>query len=128
MTPRAPRQGSRGPDHGPVPASAVVPPADRPLGPPLAPEHLYKAVGLLFILALLFRYFEELSHVFLVIYAAAILAVALNVIVRLFPLERRWVTAGMGLLIVSLLGLGLWWAVPALMKQVQGFVSEAPRF
>jgi predicted PurR-regulated permease PerM len=111
-----------------VPPHAVVPPP--PSGAPqrLEPQHLYKAAGLLFLLALLFRYFEQLAQVFLIIYAAAILAVALNVVVRLFPLERRWVTALLGLAIVSTIGVGLWWAIPALLEQVQGFMAEAPRF
>ncbi len=115
-------------EYGPVPAAAVVPPV--PTGAPrqLAPEHLYKAVGLLFLFGLLFRFFDALAQVFLIIFASAILAVALNVIVRLFPLERRWVTAILGLTIVSMLGLGIWWAVPALMEQIQGFSREAPRF
>jgi predicted PurR-regulated permease PerM len=104
--------------------------APDPLGAPrqLAPEHLYKAVGLLFLFALLFRYFDTLVQVFLIIYASAILAVALNVIVRLFPLERRWVTAVLGLTILAMLGLGIWWAVPALLEQIQGFAREGPRF
>jgi predicted PurR-regulated permease PerM len=114
-------------DYGPVPPHAVVPPASTGAPRQLAPEHLYKAAGLLFLFALIFRFFDPLAQVFLIVYASAILAVALNVIVRLFPLERRWVTAILGLTIISMLGLGLWWGVPALMEQVQGFSREAPR-
>ncbi|CAN5814712.1 hypothetical protein BH23GEM6_BH23GEM6_08020 [soil metagenome] len=114
-------------DYGPVPPQAVValPKVGAPT--PLAPEHLYKAAGLLFLFALLFRYFDPLIHVFLIIYAAAILAVALNVIVRLFPAGRRWVTAGLGVVIMGLLALTIWWAVPALMGQIRGFSEEMPR-
>lgn len=128
MSPSKDRKGTQEPDYGPVPPQAVAAPPNAAPRLPLAPEHLYKAGGLLFLFALLYRYFEELAQVFLVVYAAAILAVALNVIVRLFPVERRWVTAGIGLAIVALLGFGLWWAVPALLEQIQGFTSEAPRF
>jgi predicted PurR-regulated permease PerM len=114
-------------DYGPVPPQAVV--APKKSGPPqsIAPEHLYKAVGLLFLLAVIYRFFEPITRVFLIIYAAAILAIALNVIVRLFPIERRIVAAGLGLSILASLGLLLWWAVPALMEQVQGFTRDAPR-
>lgn len=112
---------------GTVPPEAVVPPPRS--GPPqaLAPEHLYKAAALLFLLALIFRFFDQVAQVFLIIYAAAILAVALNVIVRLFPLERRWVAAALGISILGAFGLLLWWAVPALMEQIQGFTRELPR-
>jgi predicted PurR-regulated permease PerM len=49
------------------------------------------------------------------------------VIVRLFPIERRIVAAGLGLSILASMGLLLWWAVPALMEQIQAFTRDAPR-
>jgi predicted PurR-regulated permease PerM len=127
MSPGRETKPSDEPDYGPVPPQAVV--APEKTGPPttIAPEHLYKAVGLLFLLALIYRFFEPITHVFLIIYAAAILAIALNVIVRLFPIERRVVAAGLGLTILASIILLLWWAVPALMEQVQGFARDAPR-
>jgi len=127
MNPPDPKQDSQEQDYGPVPPHAVVAPPRTGAPTPLAPEHLYKAAGLLFLFALLYRYFDPITHVFLIIYAAAILAVALNVIVRLFPAGRRWVTAVLGLVIVALLALTIWWAVPALMGQIRGFSEEMPR-
>jgi len=127
MSSSDPKQSAQHGEYGPVPPGAVIAPPRSGAPTPLAPEHLYKAAGLLFLFALLFRYLDPLTHVFLIIYAAAILAVALNVIVRLFPMERRWVTAGLGLLILGLLALTIWWAIPALMGQIRGFSEEMPR-
>ncbi|HYW09896.1 MAG TPA: hypothetical protein VE913_23225, partial [Longimicrobium sp.] len=44
----------------------------------MQPQHLYQAVGLAFFLAIVFKFFDTISHVFLMSYAAAILAVGLN--------------------------------------------------
>jgi predicted PurR-regulated permease PerM len=127
MSSRKPKTTEEHPDYGPVPPEAVVPPPASGEPRQIAPEHLYKTVGLVFLLALVFRFFDALAHVFLIIYAAAILAVALNVVVRLFPLERRWATAGLGVVIVATLGLTAWWAIPALVDQFQGLSRELPR-
>jgi predicted PurR-regulated permease PerM len=97
-------------------------------GTVLAPEHLYKAVGLLFLFLVFHSYFAQITRVLLIGYAAVILAVALNVLVRLVPTHRRLVSAGLGLLIFGLIGLTLWIAVPALTNQLRGLAGEAPRF
>jgi predicted PurR-regulated permease PerM len=127
MSSRKKKSIEQHPEYGPVPPQAVVPPPRSGMRREIAPEHLYKTVGLVFLLALIFRFFDALAQVFLVIYASAILAVALNVIVRLFPLERRLVTAALGVAILGALGLILWWAVPALIEQIQGLSREIPR-
>lgn len=111
-----------------VPPGAVVPPRDRGAAVALRPSHLYKAVGLFFFLALLYRYFEPISQVLLLAYAAVILAVAFNVVVSVVPLERRWVTAALGLAIVTALGLGLRFGIPALAHELRGFAAQMPRF
>lgn len=90
------------------------------------PEHFYKGIGLLFLLALLYRFFDAVSRVFLITYAAAILGVALNRIVVHVPGKRKWVTAVVGLLIFGAIGVVLWLALPVLMDQLRGLVDQIP--
>lgn len=87
---------------------------------------LYKSVGLFFLLAFLFRYFSEISRVLLLIYAAAILAVALNAVVQRLPGKRGWITGLIGLLIFGGIAAGLWFGVPALVSQVRNIAAQAP--
>jgi predicted PurR-regulated permease PerM len=91
------------------------------------PEHLYKAVGLLFLVLLLHTFFGPISRVFLLVYAAAIVAVAMNVLVAPFASHRRIASGLLGLAIFVAIGLGLWLAVPALASQLRGLSGELPR-
>jgi predicted PurR-regulated permease PerM len=108
-----------------VPAPDAV--ALRPHRPvPLEPEHLYKAVGLLFLLALLYRYFPPVSRVLLLLYAASIVAIAMNALVRRLPAGRKLVTAGIAVAILGTIGLVLGFGVPALVEQLRGLSARAP--
>jgi predicted PurR-regulated permease PerM len=126
-------KGYRGPEHSTPSRSAGGPAPDATHPPPAAtvpgimPEHLYKAIGLFFVLLTFYNYFTELSRVLLVVYAAAILAVALNVLVSMVPGHRRVVSAALGVVIFSSLALGIYFAVPALASQLRGFAGELPR-
>ena len=91
-------------------------------------DTLYKAVGLFFLLAFLFRYFPQISRVLLLVYAAAILAVLLNAIVQRLPGNRKWITAGIGLLIFGGIAALLWFGIPALITQVRDLAVRAPQF
>jgi predicted PurR-regulated permease PerM len=93
---------------------------------PLQPEHLYKFAGLLFLLALLYRYFPEVSRVLLLLYAASIVAVAMNALVRRLPVGRKAVTAGIAVAILGGIALVVWFGVPALVDQVRGLSARAP--
>jgi predicted PurR-regulated permease PerM len=92
------------------------------------PQHLYKAIGLFFVLALLFHFFSEIAQTLLLVYGAAILAVALNPITRRIPLQRGWVAGLVGLLVLASVGLVLWLGVPALMGQLRGLADQASAF
>lgn len=94
----------------------------------LAPEHLYKAVGLAFLLLLVYRYFPEISRVFLLMYAAAVVGVAMNVIVGLIPSRRRMMSVALGITIVSAFVASLWIVVPILTDQLRGLTTDIPRF
>jgi predicted PurR-regulated permease PerM len=94
----------------------------------VSPEHLYKAIGLFFLLFFLLRHFDAIKQTLLLVYAAAILAVALNPLARLVPAARKWVAGLVGLVVISLLGLLLWLGIPALASQIRGLGERAPEF
>ena len=90
------------------------------------PAHLYRAVGLAFLLALVFRYWPELTRVFLLGYAAAILAVVLNALRRRLHMKRKWLAAGVGLLVVGTVVAVLAWGAPLLIGQARGIIQTGP--
>lgn len=92
----------------------------------LLPEHLYKFAGLLFLLALAYRYFEPLSRVLLIMYASATVAVGLNAVVRRIPLERRWTSALLGVVILAALAVGTWFGGGAVLRQLRGLSRSLP--
>jgi predicted PurR-regulated permease PerM len=101
------------------------PPPHRP-PVPLEPGHLYKAVGLLFLFALLYRFFPEISRVFLLLYAAGIVAIALNALVRRLPAKRGVVTALIAVAILGSIGAALAFGVPMIVDQVRGLAQRGP--
>lgn len=109
-----------------VPADAVAAP-HHALAERLRPEHLYRAVALAFLLALVYRYWDELTRVFLLGYAAAILAVVLNALQRRLPLKRKWVAALVGLTVVGIVVAALAVGMPLLFKQAKGILQTGPQ-
>lgn len=93
----------------------------------LQPAHLYKFAGLLFLLAVTYRFFDSISRVLLIVYAAAILAVALNALVRRIPLERRWTAALIGVVLFIVLSAALWFGGGALLRQIRALVEAFPQ-
>lgn len=118
--------------HDPHPPSARRVPADAVAAPRhtlaerLRPEHLYRAAGLLFLLALAYRFFDEVARTLLLIYAAAILAVVLNALRRRLSIQRKWMAALVGIVVVGGLVLGIAFGGPLLMTQVRSVVSTGP--
>ncbi len=96
-----------------------------PIG--IHPEHLYKTAGLVFLFLLFYSHFDAISRVLLMVYAAAIIAIALNVLVGLVPRHRKSVAVALGLLIFGCAIAALWVGVPALTRQVRSLVGELPR-
>jgi predicted PurR-regulated permease PerM len=92
----------------------------------LRPEHLYKFAGLLFLLALVYRFFAPISRVLLIVYAAAVLAVAFNVVVRRIPMQRRWTAALIAVVMLIAVGAATWFGGGALLRQIRGLVEEFP--
>ena len=90
------------------------------------PHHLYQTAGVLFLLALAFKFFDTLAQTFLLAYAAAILAVGLNALQRKIPLERKWFAAATGLFVVGLVIGLLYVGVPLLLEQARSLAGMGP--
>lgn len=108
-----------------VPAEAVAAHHHRGIER-LRPVHLYRAVGLAFLLALVFHYWDTLLHVFLLVYAAAILAVVLNALRGVLHLRRKWLAGIVALLVIGGLAGLLTWGAPLLVQQARGLVEMGP--
>ncbi|HEX8393141.1 MAG TPA: AI-2E family transporter [Longimicrobium sp.] len=100
----------------------------QPLSDRLRPQHLYRAVGLAFLLALLFRFFDEITQVFLLMYAAAIIAIGLNALRRLIPVQRKWLAAGIGLAVVGGFVAAVAFGAPLLLQQMRDMAGQGPAF
>ncbi len=115
-------------------ADPIAPPAGVVAAPPppggavlLRPGHLYRAVWLAFLLALLFHFFGTIAETLLLAYAAAILAVALNAATSRLPLNRKWVAAITGVaFLAGVVGL-LWFGAPAVVAQFRDLAGDLPR-
>lgn len=115
-------------NRGKVPPSAVRPPQGALGTGELRPEHLYKAVGLLFVFALFFHYLTDIVATLLLAYAAVVVAVLFNALVGYFPSKRKWVTAALGLLILASAVAVIWLGIPILMAQVRDLTGRVPEF
>lgn len=108
-----------------IPAEAVAAAhgraADR-----LRPAHLYRAVGLAFLLAMVFRYWEPLLRTFLLVYAAAILAVVLNALRGVVKIQRKWLALITAVVVLGSLALLLTWGAPLVIDQARGLVQTGP--
>lgn len=112
--------------HPTISADAV---AEQPAGPKLKgvqTEHLYKAVALGFGLAVLFRFFDTIAHVFLMAYAAGIVAVGLNALGRKLPLERKWLAGLVGVVVIGGVIALLTFGLPVLVAQLRDMVARGP--
>jgi predicted PurR-regulated permease PerM len=81
---------------------------------------------ILFAFALLFRFFDAVARTFLIGYAAAILAIALNVFVRRLPLERKWAALLVGGAVVVLLFAALFFGGSIMLDQLRGLLTQTP--
>lgn len=109
-----------------VPADAVAAPHDGPMQR-LRPAHLYRAVALAFLLLLVYRHWDQLVHVFLLGYAAGILAVVLNALRRRLNMRRKWLAAIVGLVVVGSVVGALAVGMPLLAKQAKGILQTGPQ-
>jgi predicted PurR-regulated permease PerM len=102
---------------------------DRPTGSrasSIQPSHLYKTVGLTFLLAFLLFQFEAIARVLLLAFVAAILAVGLNALVQRVPLKRGLATALAALVVMGSLGVALYFIGAAVVRELRAFVGQVP--
>jgi predicted PurR-regulated permease PerM len=89
-------------------------------------ERLYRAAGLLFLLALLFVHFDQITRVLLIAFVAAILAVAFNAVVRRLPLRRGAAVLVVVLVTLTLLLLVVWLGIQTLLGQLRQLIDDFP--
>lgn len=96
--------------------------------PAIELRHVARLAVPILIALLVFRYFDEISRVFLVLYASVIVAVAINGISKRLPLTRRWVAALVGIVLFALFALAIWIGGPMLLHQLRSVAARAPEF
>lgn len=107
-----------------VPADAV---AANSASDRIRPVHLYRTAALAFLLLLLFKYWDDVTRVFLLGYAAAILAVVLNALKRKLHMQRKWLAAVVGLVVVGSVVAIMAIGAPLLIKQARGVIQTGPQ-
>jgi predicted PurR-regulated permease PerM len=90
--------------------------------------NLTKVGGALLAVLLVYRFFPVLAHVALILYAAVIVAVAINTIVQRLPLQRRWVVVLLGFGLLALTTLAVVLGGPLLLEQLREISERAPEF
>lgn len=104
-----------------------VPSADRGSASP-ARVRLYAAIGLFFLLALVFRFFDVISRVGLLAFMGGILALAINSIVSRIPLRRGIATAGVAVIGLGIAALAIWQGLLLLLPQLRSLAMDLPTF
>lgn len=89
---------------------------------------LYAALALLFLLALLFHYFDTISRVALIAFMGAIVALAFHSIVVRIPLRRGIATLSVALAALAVVGLVVWQGLAFLLPQLRSLATDLPRF
>jgi predicted PurR-regulated permease PerM len=89
-------------------------------------QRLFRFAALLFLLAVLLRFFEPISHVVLIAFVGAILAVAFNSIVVRVPVRRGIATIGLAVVLLALIATGVWLGISAVVAQLRALLSDIP--
>jgi predicted PurR-regulated permease PerM len=87
---------------------------------------LYRTVGLVFLLALIFSFFGPISHVVLLGFTGVIIGMAFNKLVVLLPVPRVLGTAIVGLSTFAAIGFLFWLIGSAVAAQVRAFIDDFP--
>lgn len=87
---------------------------------------LYRLAGLLFILALTFRYFDAISRVLLLAFVAVIIGVAFNHVVKRLPVQRGIATGVVALVTFGAIGAISYFGGAAVAMQVRAFIRDLP--
>jgi predicted PurR-regulated permease PerM len=89
-------------------------------------NRLYRAVGLLFIVAIILYYFDPIARVFMIGFVSVILAIAFNAAVIRIPLSRGISTAIVALTTLATIAASIWFIVSFLAGQVRELIEDMP--
>jgi predicted PurR-regulated permease PerM len=87
---------------------------------------MYRAVGLIFLFAIVFRYLDAIVHVILIAFIGVILGIAFNAAVVRIPLRRGFATALLALATLGVIAAGAWFGISILSQQVRSLVADMP--
>jgi predicted PurR-regulated permease PerM len=87
---------------------------------------LYRAIGLLFLIAIVLYYFDPLARAALLGFVSVILAIALNAAVVRIPMSRGRATVVVALATLALIAVSIWFVVSFLAAQVRSLIQDMP--
>jgi predicted PurR-regulated permease PerM len=89
---------------------------------------MYRAVGLIFLFAIVFRYLDAITHVLLIAFVGVILGIAFNAAVVRIPLSRKLSTALLALTTLLVIAAGVWFGVSVLAREIRSLLEDMPSF
>jgi predicted PurR-regulated permease PerM len=87
---------------------------------------LYRAVGLIFLFALLYRFFDPIARVTLIAFVCVILGIAFNALVSRMPIRRGFAVVVVALCTLVAIGVATWFGVTLLFDQIRQFAEDMP--
>jgi predicted PurR-regulated permease PerM len=87
---------------------------------------LYGAIGLLFLAALVFRFFDAISRVLLIAFLGIIVAMAFNAIVSKIPIRRGIATALVAIATLGIIGAVIYFGMNLLIPQIRALAEDLP--
>jgi predicted PurR-regulated permease PerM len=87
---------------------------------------MYRAVGLIFLLALVFHYLDAITHVALIAFVGVILAIAFNAVVVRLPLSRGLSTILLAIATLGVIATGVWFSASVLAGQIRSLAADMP--
>ncbi|CAN5818234.1 AI-2E family transporter [soil metagenome] len=87
---------------------------------------MYRAVGLIFLFAIIFRYFDAIMHVILIAFVGVILGIAFNAAIVRIPLSRGLSTILLALATLAVLAATVWFGISVLSQQIRSLAQDMP--
>jgi predicted PurR-regulated permease PerM len=87
---------------------------------------LYRMAALLFLFALLYRYFDAVIHVLLIAFVGAILGIAFNAVIDRLPVGRGAGTAIVAISVLGAIAALVWFGVSVLSREIRGLAEDFP--
>jgi predicted PurR-regulated permease PerM len=87
---------------------------------------LYRMAALLFLFALLYRYFDAIVHVVLIAFVGAILGIAFNAVIDRLAVGRGAGTAIVAVSVLGTIAALVWFGVSVLSREIRGLAEDLP--